>query len=92
MVEEAEVTILFMEEMRVAGSASCNRFSGSYRLTGEDLSFSQFGTTMMACEEHLSQRECRFLEVPKAVVRFEISPEGRLVLHTPDQRRIPGHR
>jgi heat shock protein HslJ len=45
-------------------------------LTGEDLSFSQLETTMMACEEHLSQQESRFLEVLKALVRFEISPEG----------------
>ncbi len=92
VIEESGVTILFMEEWRVAGSASCNRFIGGYELTGEGLSFSQLGTTMMACEEHLSQQESRFLEVLQAVVRFEISADGRLVLHTPDQRRITGHR
>jgi heat shock protein HslJ len=90
--ENSEVTILFMEEWRVAGSASCNRFIGGYRLTGEGLSFSELGTTMMACEEHLSRQESRFLEVLKTVVRFEISPEGHLVLHTSDQRRITSHR
>jgi heat shock protein HslJ len=92
VIEKSEVTIHFMEEWRVSGSASCNRFIGGYQLTGEGLSFSQLGTTMMACEEHLSQQEFRFLEVLKAVVRFEISKEGRLVLYTPDQRRITGRR
>ena len=92
VVEKSEVTILFMEEMRVAGSASCNRFIGSYQLTGEGLSFSQLGTTMMACDEHLSHQEFRFLEVLKAVVRFEISSVGHLVLYTSDEKRITGHR
>ena len=50
------------------------------------------GTTMMACEEPLSLQEARFLELLHAVYRFEISPESRLVLHTPDGRRIAARR
>ncbi len=92
VVEKSEATMLFLEEGRVAGNASCNRFIGGFNLTGEGLSFSQMGTTMMACEEPLSSQEARFLEVLQAVFRFEISPEGRLVLHTPDGRRITAKR
>ena len=92
MVDKSGATILFMEEGRVAGNASCNRFVGGYSLTGEGLSFSQMGTTMMACEEDLSLQEARFLELLQAVFRFEISPEGRLVLHTPDGRSITAKR
>ena len=39
MIAGSRVTILFLEEDRVAGSASCNRFMGGYKLTGEGLSF-----------------------------------------------------
>ena len=92
VVDQSGATILFMEEGRVAGNASCNRFVGGYHLTGEGLSFSQMGTTMMACEEPLSLQEARFLELLQAVSRFEISPEGRLVLHTPDGRSITAKR
>jgi heat shock protein HslJ len=92
VVDKSEATILFMEEGRVAGNASCNRFIGGYHLTGEGLSFSQMGTTMMACEEPLSLQEARFLELLQAVFRFEISPERRLVLHTPDGRSITAKR
>jgi len=92
VIDKPEATILFMEEGRVAGNASCNRFIGGYYLTGEGLSFSQMGTTMMACEEALSLQEARFLELLQAVFRFEISPEGRLVLHTPDGRSITAKR
>jgi heat shock protein HslJ len=91
-VDQSEATILFMEEGRVAGNASCNRFVGGYQLTGEGLSFSQMGTTMMACEEALSRQEAHFLELLQTVFRFEISPEGRLVLHTPDGRSITARR
>jgi heat shock protein HslJ/membrane-bound inhibitor of C-type lysozyme len=92
VIDQSGATILFMEEGRVAGNASCNRFIGGYRLTGEGLSFSQMGTTMMACEEDLSRQEARFLELLQAVFRFEISPERRLVLHTPDGRSITAKR
>lgn len=92
VVAESKATILFMEEGQVAGNASCNRFVGGYQLTGEGLSFSQMGNTMMACEEALSRQEARFLELLQAVFRFEISPEGRLVLHTPDGRSITAKR
>jgi heat shock protein HslJ len=92
VIDQSGATILFMEEGRVAGKASCNRFVGGYRLTGEGLSFSQMGTTMMACEEALSRQEERFLELLQAVFRFEISAGGRLVLHTPDGRSITAKR
>jgi heat shock protein HslJ/membrane-bound inhibitor of C-type lysozyme len=92
VIDKSEATLLFMEEGRVAGNASCNRFIGGYHLTGEGLSFSQMGTTMMACEEPLSLQEARFLELLQAVFRFEISPERRLVLHTPDGRSITAKR
>ncbi len=92
LVEKSNPTILFMEEGRVAGNASCNRFIGGYALTGEGLSFTQMGTTMMSCEDPFSRQEARFLELLQAVFRFEITPEGRLVLHTPDGGSIAAGR
>jgi heat shock protein HslJ len=58
VVEKSKATILFLEDGRVAGNASCNRFTGSFRLSGEGLSLGQ-----MACEEPLSRQEMRFLEL-----------------------------
>jgi len=92
VVEKSKATILFLEEGRVAGNASCNRFTGSFRLTGEGLSFGQMANTMMACEEPLNSQEIRFLELLRKAQRFEIGPQGRLVLHTPDGQRITARR
>ena len=76
----------------MAGNASCNRLTGSYRLTGEGLSFGQMAGTMRACEEPLSRQEAHFLELLQKTHRFEIGPEGRLVLHTPDGQSITARR
>ena len=92
VVEDSKASILFLEEDRVAGNASCNRFTGSFRLTGEGLSFGQMANTMMACEEPLNSQEMRFLELLRKAQRFEIGPQGRLVLHTPDGQRITARR
>jgi heat shock protein HslJ/membrane-bound inhibitor of C-type lysozyme len=92
VAEKSEPTILFLEEGRVAGNASCNRFTGSFRLTGEGLTFGQMAGTMMACEEPLSRQEMRFLELLQKTHRFEIGAEGRLVLQTPDGQRITARR
>jgi heat shock protein HslJ len=82
VIANSSVTILFLKEDRVAGNASCNRFIGGYRLSGEGLSFHQLGGTMMACEDPLSEQETRFLGLLRDTYRFEIDPKGLLVLHT----------
>jgi heat shock protein HslJ/uncharacterized lipoprotein YbaY len=92
VIADAEVTILFLEEDRVAGGASCNRFFGSYKLSGEGLTFGQMGGTLMACPAPLADQEARFLKLLQDTYRFEIDPEGRLVLHTPQQQRIVARR
>ena len=92
VAQKSEPTILFLEEGRVAGNDSCNRFTGSFQLTGEGLSFGQMAGTMMACEVPLSRQEMRFLELLQKTHRFEIGLEGRLILHTPDGQRITARR
>lgn len=92
VIDGSSVTILFLEEDRVAGSSSCNRFIGGYKLTGEGLSFHQLGGTMMACEEPLGEQETRFLGLLRDTCRFEIDPQGRLVLHTTRQQNIEARR
>ncbi len=82
----------FLEGDRVAGSASCNRFMGGYRLTGEGLTFDQMAGSMMACEEPLSRQEARFLGLLQDTVRFEIDPSGRLLLHTKSGQNIGARR
>lgn len=88
VVAGSEPSIAFELDGSLHGNASCNRFFGSYTLTGEGLTISNPGSTMMACEEPLMQQEQRFLSGLEAVRRFEITPDGQLRLIGDDGQAV----
>jgi heat shock protein HslJ len=47
---------------------------------------------MKACEDPLMKQEQAFLGVLQGVERFEIRPDGTLVLHAADKRSITARR
>lgn len=87
-VEDSEASIRFDEESRVTGQGSCNRYMGSYRLSGEGLGVSRLASTKMACAEELMDQEQRFLQLLGQTQRFDIDDDGALILHAEDGRTI----
>jgi heat shock protein HslJ len=87
LVADSRPTLIFADG-RVAGSASCNRYTGGFTLTGEGLTLGQVATTMMACAPKLMAQEKLFLDLLAAVQGFALDPDGTLVLRTGDQRTI----
>ena len=75
----ADVTLTF-EAGRIAGLAACNRYSGSYTLTGEGLSFGPMAGTRMACPSPLMETESAVYAAFARVTRFDITPDGALLL------------
>ena len=65
---------LHSDEQRVAGYGGCNRFTGSYSVSGEDLRFSQMAGTMMACTEGM-EHEQAFHDALGQVARWHIDGE-----------------
>ncbi|MBC7770736.1 MAG: META domain-containing protein [Phycisphaerales bacterium] len=55
---------------RVVGSGGCNRFFGGYRTEGEAVSFSEIGSTEMACEPQIMQSETAFFQALAASRTF----------------------
>ena len=92
IVDRSRATLNFGADGRVSGRASCNNYTAQYTLTGEGLSISKAAGTMMACAPALMRQEELFLDVLRNVRRFEISPDGALVLHTDDRRTILARR
>lgn len=92
IIDNSRVTINFGRDGRVAGRASCNAYMGSYTLTGEGVNFSQMAGTLKACPEALMRQEGLFLQILKDVKRFEITPEGALILATDDNRTLKAFR
>jgi len=86
VIAASETSITFDPDGRVHGNSSCNRFFGSFGLSGEGLTISDTGGTMMACDPALMEQEQRFLSTLETVRRFERAPDGRLHLIGEDGR------
>ena len=92
VIDRSRVTVDFGPDGRLSGRASCNSFSARYALTGETLKISNPATTRKACPPALMQQENKFLALIKSVSRFDIDPQGALVLKTVDGRTILARR
>lgn len=90
-VAESQPTIDFGDG-KVSGNGSCNRYFGSYALTGEGMKISGLGSSMMACEPPLMEQEGLLLRLLQDVSRFDIKPDGRLVLHGTDGKSVVAKR
>jgi heat shock protein HslJ len=62
-VEDTEAGITFNEDGTVAGNSGCNGFGGNYTVEGDQVTFSEIVSTLMACEEPLMSQEGIVLEV-----------------------------
>ncbi|WP_372986104.1 META domain-containing protein [Marinobacter sp.] len=88
IIDSSRVSIRFLSDNRVAGRGSCNRYTGSYRLTGEGVGFGAIASTRMACAPALMDQETRFLGILGEVSRMRIGREGQLQLSTPSGETI----
>ena len=91
-IDNSRLTLAFGSGGRVSGHASCNTYTGQYAVTGEGTTVSKMATTRKLCAPSLMAQEDRFLDVLRNVSRFEISPDGALILHTGDGRTITARR
>ncbi len=91
-VDRSRATVTFGSDGRVSGTGSCNRFTGAYQLTGENLTIGETAGTMMACAPALMEQESRLLAILRDVRRFDVRDDGALVLLTDDRRTIVARR
>lgn len=64
----------------VSGSGGCNRYRGSYTVSGNQLAIGPLGSTRRACPVEIMERESRYLEALGAVETYELDGRGRLRL------------
>lgn len=92
IIDSSRVTLNFSADRRISGRASCNTYTGAYTLTGETLTISKTGVTMMACAPALMRQEDLFLDILKNVRGFELGPDGALILRAGDGRTVTARR
>ena len=80
VIDGTSVTLEFAEEGRVAGSGGCNRYFGSVAIDGDRITFSEIGSTRMACEPAIMGQEDRFFAALGEAARFEKSGDSKLVI------------
>src|SRR5208283_1153990 len=67
-----KATLAFPEAGRVAGNASCNRFTGSAEVSGDTIKFAMLASTRMACVDNaVSSQEMEYLKALAAAKHFE---------------------
>ncbi|WP_414718349.1 META domain-containing protein [Stutzerimonas nosocomialis] len=71
---------LVLSEGRAYGNGGCNHWFGSYVRDGEQLRFSELGSTRRACGEAIMAQERRFLDTLGQVQRWDISNLDQLRL------------
>ncbi|WP_373001496.1 META domain-containing protein [Marinobacter sp.] len=84
IIDRSRITIEFLEGNRLAGRASCNRYTGTYELRGEGVGIGPVASTRMACAPALMNQEDRFLTLLKQVTEVQIGRQGELLLSTPE--------
>jgi len=80
IVDRSMITLQFADAEGTAGSTGCNRYFGSFSLEGEQLIFSQLGSTRRACIPALMDQERRFLEALQGIASYSVDDRELLLL------------
>jgi heat shock protein HslJ len=74
LVSGSSITAQFTSDGKVSGSSGCNRYSGTYKTTGNNIEFSSpLAATMMACEQELMDQESAYLKALGEVKTFKVA-------------------
>ncbi len=88
LVPGSSITAQFTSDGKVSGSAGCNRYSGTYTVSGNSLQLSSpMASTMMACEQALMDQESAYLKALGEVKTFSISGD-QLTLTDANQKSL----
>ena len=78
VMSDKELTLNFdTDAMRVFGYSGCNQFSGTYTVTGDQISFSQLLSTKMFCQDNAT--ETSFLKALENTTNFKLE-DSRITL------------
>lgn len=67
---DSGILIQFRADGVVNGSGGCNRFAGTYELSGDTIGFSPLAATRKACPQPIMANESRFFDALERATRF----------------------
>jgi putative lipoprotein len=72
VIDNAQSTLEFTANGRVAGRGGCNRYGGSVKTSGDSILMSEIFSTKMACAPALMDQETRYLAALQAVRSYRM--------------------
>ncbi len=88
----APATLIFSvageQANKVSGSGGCNRYVGSYTLTGDHLRIGPLASTRMMCDPLRMEQEDRFFQALSSAERCELSQSELLIAYTGGKLRF----
>jgi heat shock protein HslJ len=79
-VHHSHPTLILGQDGRAYGNGGCNHWFAAYTLEGDQLSFSEIGSTRKMCPPALMVQEQHFLEALSKVQRWDFSSQEQLRL------------
>lgn len=92
IIDSSRITLTFTENGRVQGLAGCNRYNGTYQLTGAGLRIEQVTQTRMACAPALMQQEEKMLDTLTSVTHFRLDNAGALRLEGREGKALKAYK
>ena len=80
--DNAHATLTFTEDGAVSGSTGCNRYNGTWTLSGDQLVFGPIASTRRACFGALNDMEQKFLSVLQEPATLSLDQTGLLRLQS----------
>ncbi|HET9913920.1 MAG TPA: META domain-containing protein [Anaerolineales bacterium] len=71
-VADAEAGLTFNEDGTVTGNSGCNGLGGTYTVEGDQVTFSEVVSTLMACDDPRMEQEDAFQQVLTDSATFRI--------------------
>jgi len=88
VIDMLQSTLKFDVNMNVSGNAGCNRYFGSAKVNGDEIIFSQLGSTRMACAPAIMNQEQLFLAALTAARSWRIDAERNLLYMSNEKGEI----
>ncbi len=92
VVDNSPATLLFGEDGKLSGNASCNRLIARYAVNASKLTISLTGTTMMACPPALMDQERRLVDLLGTITSYSTDATGTLTLKAASGEQIIARR
>jgi heat shock protein HslJ len=71
VIDDAQATLAFLSDGKVAGRGSCNRFTGTAEIGASDIKIGPLASTRMLCPGAVMNQETKYLKALQSAQRFE---------------------